>query len=101
MWRRHSPACGGRHVTCCYVPHRPLSCPAHAALLLAYYQNKLRQLSRLVHEADEDAADAGDEVMDGEFGGAATELGWAAALQEVAAHLRMLGLEVSPVRSDR
>jgi hypothetical protein len=75
---------------------RPLPHLPRAALLLAYYQHKLQQLSELLQAAEEGAADGG--VMDGEFGGGgslAMEPGWAAALQGVSAHLRMLGLEVS------
>lgn len=67
---------------------RPLIPPA---LLYRYYWLKLRQLSEAAS-----AGDGEDEAMQdgGEPGGGLPQPGWGARLQDVAAYLRALGLEV-------
>ncbi|KAI7840711.1 hypothetical protein COHA_005527 [Chlorella ohadii] len=63
-----------------------------AALLYRYYWLKLRQLSEAAaSEQGEDEAMADDGQLGG--GGCLPEPGWGARLQDVAAYLRMLGLE--------
>lgn len=69
----------------------------HAALLYRYYWLKLRQLSEAAaSEQGEDEAMADDGQLGG--GGGLPEPGWGARLQDVAAYLRMLGLEVGDGR---
>lgn len=66
---------------------------AWAGLLHRYYWHKLHQLSEAAQaEAD---GEGGDEAMGGELGGGSLLApGWGRRLQDVAAHLRALGLEV-------
>lgn len=109
---------GGR----CGAPHRQyrvrlLACTqfvAHlvcvaAGLIYRYYWHKLQQLSRLAQQEEgAEEEEGGGDAMDGdgaattdepaEFGGRRAGLvlepGWAGQLQDIAAYLRMLDLEV-------
>ncbi|PSC76910.1 anaphase-promoting complex subunit 2 [Micractinium conductrix] len=75
---------------------------AWAALLHRYYRSKLRQLSRVAAARLEAGEEEGDGMVEGEAewgrdggscGGLGMEPGWARSLQDVAAYLRLLGLE--------
>lgn len=88
--------------TCAPFPTCPLHTP-HTGLLYRYYRHKLQQLSTAVQAAEEqeegedEAMQLGEGEEDLGIGGSGRlqELGWdQGRLRDVAAYLRMLGLEV-------
>ena len=96
LLRHRSGRCGW------FSPPAPL-CRPPAALLHRYYRSKLRQLSRVAAARLEAGEEEGDGMVEGEAewgrdggscGGLGMEPGWARSLQDVAAYLRLLGLEV-------